>query len=267
MALSMLFAGAGELSAKASDKRLLAFDADEALRLSRAAQDHPLEEYNLRDRKGHPLKLSALKGKPFVLSLIYTSCYHTCSVATISLAEAVEKGREALGEDSFKVVTVGFDTQTDNPTAMATFARQRGLDDDENWLFLSGDRKTINRLMKNIGFIANPSPRGFDHIVQATVVDGKGIIHRQVYGEEVNIPLLVEPLKDLVLGRPRSKETTVENIVRRVRFFCTTYDPALGGYRFDYSIFVGMFIGALIIFTASYQLFKEIRYAKKLGKY
>nr|MBC8519478.1 SCO family protein [Candidatus Thiopontia autotrophica] len=43
----------------------------------------------------------------------------------------------------------------------------------------------------------------------------------------------------------------------RVRFFCTVYDPASGGYRFDYSIFVSMFIGFMIIAIGVYFLIKE----------
>ncbi|MBF0161574.1 MAG: SCO family protein [Magnetococcales bacterium] len=243
------------------------FDADAALRLSQQSLGRPLAAYALRDRGGKQIKLNDFNGKPLLLSLIYTGCYRTCSVATRSLAGVVEKAREALGSNSFHVVTIGFDTQNDNPGTMASFARQQGLDKDEHWFFLSGDRETLKQLMQNVGFFAIPSPKGFDHLVQATVVDGNGIIYRQVYGESISTPLLVEPLKDLVLGRPPTGETAVQNVVRRVRLFCTTYDPTQDGYRFDYSLFIGMFIGGLIIFTVSYQLFKEVRRSKKLGKY
>jgi protein SCO1/2 len=36
-------------------------------------------------------------------------------------------------------------------------------------------------------------------------------------------------------------------LVNRVRLFCTLYDPRTGGYRFDYSPFVGMAIGLLAL--------------------
>ncbi|MBF0399649.1 MAG: SCO family protein [Magnetococcales bacterium] len=255
--------------AETSPAAPLAFDTDVALRQSQDSLGRPLGAYKLRNRTGNVVSLSDFNGKPLLLSLVYTSCYHTCSVATRSLAGVVEKARAALGKDSFHVVTIGFDTQNDHPATMAHFARQQGLDKDENWFFLSGDRDTVQSLMQNVGFTAIPSPKGFDHTVQATVVDGNGVIYRQVYGETIQTPLLVEPLKDLVLGRPPTQqaESVVDNVVRRVRLFCTTYDPTRDGYRFDYSIFVGMFIGGMIILFASYHLFKEIRYAKKLGRY
>ena len=267
LTLLPLLWGSGELRAELPAKRPLAFDAEEALRLSQDALGRPLENYTLRNRSGNSVALNVFNGKPLLLSLVYTSCYHTCSVATLSLAGVVEKAREALGKESFNVVTVGFDTTVDNPVAMAVFARQQGLDKDEHWFFLSGDRNTLKRLVKNIGFSAVPSPKGFDHLVQTTVIDGNGVIYRQLYGEVIPTPLLVEPLKNLVLGRPSAKENVIQDMVRRVRFFCTSYDPARDGYRFDYSIFVGMFIGAMIIIIAFYQIFKEIRRSKKLGKY
>ena len=267
LVLLPLLWGSGELQAEVPAKRPLAFDAEAALRLSQDSLGHSLESYTLHDRSGNGVALNSFNGKPLLLSLVYTSCYHTCSVATLSLAGVVEKAREALGKESFNVVTIGFDTSVDNPVAMAVFARQQGLDKDDHWFFLSGDRETLKRLMKNVGFSAVPSPKGFDHLVQTTVIDGNGVLYQQLYGESISTPLLVEPLKDLVLGRAPAKENVVQNMVRRVRFFCTSYDPTLDGYRFDYSIFVGMFIGAMIILTVSYQLFKEIRYSKKLGKY
>jgi protein SCO1 len=256
--LSLLLAP-GAVQAKAVD-----FDPELALKLSRDAIDRPIESLTLRNRKGRLLKLDELsKGKPYILSLIYTSCYHTCSVATRSLAEIVEKANDTFGKDSFNVVTVGFDTRVDKPRAMANFARKQDLEDESNWFFLSTTKATIEKLIKNVGFTYMPSPKGFDHLVQATVVDAKGVIYRQVYGETISTPLLLEPLKELILGQPPATETISENIVRRVRLFCTSYDPTQDAYRFDFSIFINMFIGGTIILAGIVSVIREIRKAKK----
>ena len=56
------------------------------------------------------------------------------------------------------------------------------------------------RLANNLGFLYFASAKGFDHLMQTTVVDANGKIYRQVYGMTFDTPLLVEPLKELVLG-------------------------------------------------------------------
>ncbi|MEO5352404.1 MAG: SCO family protein [Magnetococcus sp. XQGC-1] len=233
-------------------------DPDRVLRLSQAAIGQPLPDLTLRDQRGIPLALASLRGKPVLLQLVYTSCYHTCSVATRSLASTVAKARAVFGQDGFHVLTVGFDTRVDTPQAMDYFARQQGVS-DPGWHFLSGSAEQMQELMQGIGFTAFPSPKGFDHLAQVTVVDAQGVIYRQVYGETIPTPRLVEPLKELILGVAPAQESSMDLLVRRVRFFCTTYDPGDDAYRTDYSLFVGIGIGALCIFSVVFFLFREIR--------
>lgn len=241
-----------------------AFDPDRALSLSQAAVGRPLAPVTLVDRKEQVVRLADFKGRPLIISMVYTSCYQICSISTRALFEVVKKGWDALGEESFNVVTVGFDTHFDKPATMAWFAKQQGVD-DLRWRFLSGDAAEVKRLADNLGFSYVRSPKGFDHLIQATVVDGEGIIRAQIYGETFPAPLLVDPLKNLILGTPPSEESLAQNLVRRVRFFCTTYDPTRDAYRFDYSLFVGMFIGGTIILVTAFWLVGEIRRAKRLG--
>jgi protein SCO1/2 len=42
-------------------------------------------------------------------------------------------------------------------------------------------------------------------------------------------------LKSLLLGRG-VEQPSVRNLIERVRLYCSTYDPASGRYRFDYSM-------------------------------
>ena len=80
-------------------------------------------------------------------------------------------------------------------------------------------------------------------------------IYRQVYGENFEVPLLVEPLKDLVLGRTAAL-TSVEAISNRIRFFCTVYDPSSDAYRFDYGIFLDWGFSALALGTIIWLVLK-----------
>lgn len=224
------------------------YDARTAIRISQAALDRTLGDYVLKDVNGQDVALASFRGKPLVLSLAYTSCYHTCPLTTRHLDKMVEKARDALGKDRFEVVLLGFDAANDTPDAMRHFATKQGII-GKDWHLLSADQATIEALSKELGFIYFPSPRGFDHIVQATVIDAQGSIYRQVYGETFDIPLLVEPLKELVFNRRTPGEPFMDELLDRIRFFCTNYDPARDGYSFDISIFIGMFIGGTIILS------------------
>jgi len=234
-----------------------ALEQQRAYALSQAAVGTILDDHALIDRSGRSVRLREFRGRPLLISLVYTRCADICSVTTRHLAAAVAAARDALGADSFQVITIGFDTDHDTPQAMAGFARRQGVGFD-GWKFLISDRATMERLSAQLGFHYRPSPKGFDHVLQATLVDGDGRVQRQLYGELFQTPQLVEPLKQLVLG-VRPEDGLITAIGKRVRLFCTTYDPASGRYYFDYSLFIGMAIGGLIIGATAVYLVRELR--------
>jgi len=237
------------------------FQHKKALQESQAAIGNRLSNHRLTDASGKAISLHDFHGKPLILSLVYTSCYQICPMTTRHLASVVEKARKTLGKEKFSVAILGFDSQFDNPQAMKHFARKQGIE-DANWYLLSADDKTISALTKELGFLFFTSPNGFDHMVQATIIDADGVLYRQVYGEVFDTPLLVEPLKELVLGRPQPNQTLLADLINKVRFFCTNYDPASDSYHFDYSLFIGMIIGAIIIVLILIFLIREYRRGK-----
>jgi protein SCO1/2 len=238
-------------------------DYDRALRESQAAIGRPVDDFVFRDAQLRLVRFSDLRGKPVVVSFIYTGCFQACPVTTQFLAQAVKRARDALGAESFRVVTVGFNQPFDGPEAMADFARKNRIADPQ-WLFLSPEPRAVEALTRAFGFSYAPTPKGFDHITQATIVDANGIIYRQIYGETFELPMLVGPLKALLSGEAE-RVVTLENIWTKVKLYCTVYDPVGGGYRLNYSLFVEIFagltfLGGLVVFGM-----KEYRRARRPG--
>ncbi len=233
------------------------FDNAAALKLSQAAIGNRLGDYSFTNSSRETVHLADFRGKPLVVSLVYSSCFHTCPMTTQHLAQAVRAARQALGADSFTVLTIGFDTPNDTPQAMADFARHQNIP-PLHWQFLSADAATMQRLVKDLGFTYKPSLKGFDHLIQASVIDADGRLYRQVYGELFEVPWLVEPLKQLQYGQ-RVDDSAWTDLVKKVRLFCTTYDPASGAYRVDYSLFVGIGIGLMVIGGAVIFLVRSLR--------
>jgi len=232
-------------------------DYRQALATSQAAIGRTLPAFRLTDSYGNAVNLGDYRGRPLVVSFIYTGCFQACPVATQFLARAVQQAREALGEDSFKVVSIGFNQPFDTPQAMGAFARQNRIT-DPRWGFLSPDAAAVAELTRAFGFTYAATPKGFDHVTQLTIVDARGVVYRQVYGENFEIQMLIQPLKELLSGQA-SEAPTLENMWRKVKLYCTVYDPASGRYRLDYSLFVEIFAGLTTLGAIAWLLLRELR--------
>ena len=79
------------------------------------------------ERDGRQITLTALRGRPIVINMIYTSCAHTCPLTVQTIRRAVEAARSALGRKGVTVLTVGFDVRNDTPTRLRDYARQHDV--------------------------------------------------------------------------------------------------------------------------------------------
>ncbi len=244
-------------AAGAADLAQASFDAGTALEASQAAIGRSLPDLELTDQHGARLRLVDLRGQPLVISPIYTSCYHVCPTTTTHLKGVVMVANELLGGPAFVVLTVGFDTDNDTPGRMLSYARARGIDDPQ-WIFASADAETMRRLTEAIGFAYARSSGGFDHMVQATVIDAGGRVFTQVYGQQFEAPLLADAVKRIVLGQ-RAAEASLPSLLERVRLICTVFDPKTGRYRFDYSIVIAFAVGVLCLGAVAVFLWRSWR--------
>jgi protein SCO1/2 len=215
--------------------------AEQAVRTSQAAIGRTVSDWRFTDQAGRVLSASDLRGRPLVVNFIYTGCFQVCPATTRFLKRAVESARDALGPGSFRVVSVGFNQPFDSPAALASFARQQGVD-LADWIFVAPREGDVAALLAEFGVTVRATAAGFDHIIQATVVDAEGRIYRQVYGDAFDLPMFIGPLKELLSGQA-TQAVSLENIWLKVKLYCTVYDPASGRYKFDYSLFVELFAG------------------------
>lgn len=245
-------------------ERFQDFDGATALRYSQEAIGRQIGDYAFTTVDGERVTLSDYREMPLLVSMIFTSCSDTCTIATKHLARIVRIMRNTLGEESFRVVLIGFDALRDDPEAMRRYASIQGVLGSPGWDFLSADLQTIEALAADLGFVYFPSPRGFDHLTQVSLIDHDGIIYRQIYGEVFQTPLLGDPMRDLVLG-VRSEHTPLEALAQRVRLFCTNYDPSGDRYYFDYSLFIGITAGITVIGSTIIFLLREyLGYRRRL---
>ena len=223
-------------------------DPQRALAQSEAALGTLVGAHRLTDSQGQSFSLSDYRGRPLVISLIYTSCSTVCPTTTQHLLDAVAEARRSVGADRFAVLTVGFDARNDTPQRMAVFARQHGIP-LATWRAASGDATTLAALMRDLGFSYQTAAGGFDHVTQTSIIDAEGRVHRNVYGDDFPLPVFIEPLKETVFGTT-TRALNTQALIDRLRFLCTVYDPSQGRYRTSYAIALGIGIGGLSLIIA-----------------
>ena len=216
---------------------LTTLDEAAALQLSQSVVGKPVGDHVLLDRQGRPTPLTRYRGKPLLVSFVYTACFQVCPTTTKNLQKAVENTVGMLGADRFNIISIGFNQPFDSPQAMKDFATQHGIH-LPNWEFLSPAASIVDELTQNFGFSYVATTAGFDHMNQITLVDAEGRIYRQIYGQSFTAQDLAEPLKAMITGAPIPPQTsTLAELVDRVRIICSVYDPISGRYRTNYALY------------------------------
>jgi protein SCO1/2 len=240
-------------------------DAEIAFEESQAAIGNLTGGHVLRDHRGRDLALDDLRGKPLVVSLIYTSCATVCPIVTDHLRDSVAEARRVLGHGRFNVLTFGFDASGDRPGQLAGFAGTHGLTGIDDWYIASADEATNEAMLGDLGFAYREAAGGFAHVTQTSILDSEGRVYRQLYGEQFPLPMLLEPLKDLILGRT-TRSVAPADLWDRLTFLCTVYNPLTGAYRFDYSILFGIFFGGLSLMIFAWVILRLLLERRKALK-
>ncbi len=276
LALSLVLAafGTGQALAASSEQTPsvttpVSLDQAVALRQSQSVIGKTVSDFTLLDREGQPIRLSRYRGKPLLVSFIYTGCFQVCPLTTRSLQNAIEAGRGVFGTSQFNVVSIGFNQPADSPQSLKSFARQYRID-VPNWEFLSPHVSLVEPLTREFGFSYLATPAGFDHVLQVTLLDAEGRVYRQIYGEELTADSIGEPLTQLLRNAPVAQKLRLDGFIDRVVILCTVYDPKTGKYRVKYDLLImvaGFITFALVMlwfFLAEWRSLRQARHAQPL---
>ena len=222
-------------------------DIDEAIAFSRSRIGSTPADFVLQDREGRTVSLSSYRGKPLIVNFVFTGCFQVCPTSTRDLLGAVRAMRERFGPNQFNVLSIGFNQPQDSPLAMKMFAAQLRIR-EPNWEFLSPRAEDVPALTEAFGFRYRPSPGGFDHTVQVSLLDAQGAIRSQVYGD-FSAEMLGEPIRRLLRGMLLTDTHTAADFIERVRIFCSVYDPTTGKYKADYTLALQI-AGGITFFVA-----------------
>jgi protein SCO1 len=123
-------------------------------------------DFALRNQDGERVSMRALRGKPVIVTFLYTHCEDTCPIQ----AQTVRGALDELGHD-VPALAIAVDPPNDTPqTARKFLAEQRvsGRID-----FVLGSRAELRPLWN--GFGVRPQSVTEEHNARITLVDARGI--------------------------------------------------------------------------------------------
>lgn len=127
---------------------------------------------------GQPFALGELRGKPVILALFFTSCSYACPLLVTDMQAMRAKLPQEIQQQA-RLVLVSFDTARDTPAALATYRRQRALDD--SWVLLHGNRDAVSELAALLGVKYKQEADGsFAHSNLITILNPRGeVVHQR----------------------------------------------------------------------------------------
>lgn len=141
-------------------------------------------DFELTERSGRTVRLADLKGRIWVADFIFTSCAGPCPM----LSQQMSGFQTALARaPEIRLVSFSVDPERDTPAVLSEYAA-RYKADRERWLFLTGDRTAVYRLIRE-GFRLTveeePESEGqILHSLRFALVDRAGQVRGYYNGDD-----------------------------------------------------------------------------------
>ncbi len=125
----------------------------------------PAPAFRLRDQDGRETSLAAFRGRPVILTFMYSTCEDTCPAT----ARQIAQGLDDLGED-VPTVIVSVDPKNDTQATAQQFLNKMRLRGRAQ--FVLGTRAQLAPVWKSYAVL--PQGEGFEHSAVVLVLDARG---------------------------------------------------------------------------------------------
>lgn len=130
------------------------------------------------DELGEPVQLARWRGKPLVVTAVFTTCKATCP-RTIERLREVHARFVAERRDA-KFVLVTLDPSNDTPERLRRFKAEQGL--PAAWTFLAGDERETRELVEMLGIHLMDLDDHLMHDGAIVIFDERGVASRSYTG-------------------------------------------------------------------------------------
>ncbi len=131
------------------------------------------------DQRGQAFPLAALRGRPQLIALVYTSCAATCPLIVAEL-QRIEAALTLVQRAELGVVLVSLDPDRDTPGMLSAYARRSQMD-SARWVLLRGSDAAVRALAGVLDERYRRLAGGeIAHTNGITLLDREGVMrHRQ----------------------------------------------------------------------------------------
>lgn len=123
-------------------------------------------EFALTDQNGKRVSMAEYRGKPVVVTYLYTHCKETCPIQ----AQMIRGALDDLGHD-VPALAISVDPFRDTRASARAFNRRAKMSGRLRWVL--GTRRQLQPLYR--GFAIQPQLRDSEHQAYITLVDSKGL--------------------------------------------------------------------------------------------
>ena len=181
-----------------------------ALALAGAARDEPLAEegprrfegatlpaglrapdFALTDQDGERVTMRELRGRPVIVTFLYTTCEETCPTQ----AQQIKGAFDALGRD-VPALAVAVDPPRDTPARARAFLAEQRMTGRLD--FALGTRAELEPVWE--GFAAEPQRANLEHSGRLVLVDAQGVQRVSFPIDQVTPDRIAHDLRLLVAG-------------------------------------------------------------------
>lgn len=150
---------------------------------------------------GQPLQLSALNGRPQVVTMFFANCQYACPLLVYKMKQ-VEASLTGNGRTNIGFTLISFDTKRDTPQALHNYRAQHEL--AQNWTLLHGTADGVLDLAALLRVKFKRDAQGqFLHSNVITVLNSDGEITFQEVGLNLEPAQIVREVERLYLADGR----------------------------------------------------------------
>jgi protein SCO1/2 len=166
----------------------------------RLREGDEMPEFSLTNQDGATITRETLRGKPFVLTFVFTRCPvpNFCPLMSKNFAR-LQEAIGAAGDDSLgqaQLLSISFDPEHDTPAVMKEFAASEHAD-PRIWNFASGAPAQINSLTSAFAVMLQPEGRTISHGLATALVDRNGRVVEIWRGNRWKPDEVIEKIKTL----------------------------------------------------------------------
>jgi protein SCO1 len=122
-------------------------------------------DFRLRDQDGKPISLASLRGRPVIVTFLYTTCTETCPAQ----AQQIKLALDRVGHP-VPAIAVSVEPNVDTPASAQRFLHKQGMVGRLD--FALGSRAQLEPVWK--GFAIQPQLPDAEHQARTVIVDAGG---------------------------------------------------------------------------------------------